>query len=87
LGKTKNRLEEEERKCLRNYNEISFIGNINTVSVWRSYFVANEYSEIQTFRRINVTLQLIFVLLLLKVGKIVCLLENDFNRKNLSKGN
>ncbi|CAF1576458.1 unnamed protein product, partial [Adineta ricciae] len=42
-------------------------GNLNTVSAWRSYFVANEFSEIQTFRRINVTLQLIFVLLLLKV--------------------
>ncbi|UJR08253.1 hypothetical protein I4U23_012526 [Adineta vaga] len=41
--------------------------NLNSVSVWRSYFVANEYSEIQTFRRINVTFQIIFVLLLLKV--------------------
>lgn len=42
-------------------------GDPNSVSVWRSYFVANEYSELQTFRRINVTFQLIFVLFLLKV--------------------
>jgi len=47
--------------------EMSFLGNPNSVSVWRSYFVANEYSEIQAFRRINVTFQLIFVLFLLKV--------------------
>ncbi|CAF1345544.1 unnamed protein product [Adineta steineri] len=47
--------------------EKSKSGNPNTISVWRSYFVANEYSEIQTFRRINVTFQIIFVLLLLKV--------------------
>ncbi len=51
-----------------NYEKICFVGIPNTVSVWRSCFVANEYSEIQTFRRINVTFQLIFVLLLLKVS-------------------
>ena len=43
------------------------LGNLNTVSVWRTYFVANEYNEIQTFRRINLTFQLFFVLFLLKV--------------------
>jgi meckelin len=47
------------------------IGNANTVSVWRTYFVANEFHEIQTFRRINPTFQLFFVLFLLKVIKIL----------------
>ncbi len=44
-----------------------FIAYLNTVSVWRTYFVANEFHEIQTFRRINLTVQLFFVLFLLKV--------------------
>ena len=39
----------------------------DTVSVWRSYFVANEFNEIQTYRRVNPTVQLLFVLFLLKV--------------------
>ena len=43
------------------------LGDPNSVSVWRSYLVANEYSELQAFRRINLTFQLIFVLFLLKV--------------------
>jgi meckelin len=47
------------------------LGNANTVSVWRTYFVANEFHEIQTFRRINPTFQLFFVLFLLKVIKIL----------------
>ena len=54
-----------------NSDKIYFVlaGNLNSVSAWRSCFVANEYNEIQTFRRINVTFQLIFVLFLLKVIK------------------
>ena len=44
-----------------------FKGNYNNVSVWRTYFVANEFNEIQTFRRINVPFQLFFVLFFLKV--------------------
>jgi hypothetical protein len=43
------------------------LGSANSVSVWRSYFVANEFNEIQTFRRISLTFQLFFVLFLLKV--------------------
>ncbi|CAF3346369.1 unnamed protein product [Rotaria socialis] len=39
----------------------------DNVSIWRTYFVANEYHEIQAFRRINVTFQIFFVLFLLKV--------------------
>lgn len=38
------------------------------VSVWRTYFVANEFNEIQTHRRINLSFQLFFVLFLLKVN-------------------
>ncbi|CAF0826220.1 unnamed protein product [Adineta steineri] len=56
------------------YMDIFFIdwekpkaGNGNTVSVWRTYFAANEFHEIQTFRRINLTFQIFFVLFLLKV--------------------
>lgn len=43
------------------------LGNANSVSVWRTYFVANEFNEIQAFRRISLTFQLFFVLFLLKV--------------------
>lgn len=45
----------------------SFPGSQDTVSVWRTYFVANEYNEIQTFRRINVPFQLFFILFFLQV--------------------
>lgn len=38
-----------------------------TVSIWRSYFVANEWAEIQTKRKISLPIQLLFTVLLLKV--------------------
>lgn len=38
-----------------------------TVSIWRSYFVANEWAEIQTKRKISFPLQLLLTILLLKV--------------------
>ncbi|CAF3770661.1 unnamed protein product [Rotaria sp. Silwood1] len=41
--------------------------DITDVSVWRTYFVANEYSELQTFRRVNSTFHIIAVLFFLKV--------------------
>lgn len=47
------------------------IGKKDNVSIWRTYFVANEFHELQTFRRINLTFQLFFILLLLKVIKIL----------------
>ena len=50
------------------------LGDLSSISIWRTYFVANEYNEIQTFRRINVSFQLCFVLFLLKV-KILLVLE------------
>lgn len=42
-----------------------------TVSIWRSYFVANEWAEIQTKRKISSPMQLLFTVFLLKV----CLLK------------
>ncbi|XP_030640525.1 meckelin [Chanos chanos] len=37
------------------------------VSIWRTYFVANEWNEIQTVRKINPTFQVMTVLFLLEV--------------------
>lgn len=38
------------------------------VSIWRTYFVANEWNEIQTIRKINPTFQVIAVLFFLEVS-------------------
>ncbi|XP_064467172.1 meckelin-like isoform X2 [Ornithodoros turicata] len=38
-----------------------------TVTIWRSYFIANEWCELQTYRRISLPLQLLFILFFLKV--------------------
>ena len=40
----------------------------DVVSVWRMYFVANEWNEIQTTRKSSVSLQIIIILFVLKVG-------------------
>ena len=39
------------------------------VSVWRMYFVANEWNELQVARKSSVSLRIILVLLVLKVKK------------------
>lgn len=39
----------------------------NPVSIWRTYFVANEWNEIQTMRKINTVFQLFAVVLFLVV--------------------
>lgn len=39
----------------------------NKISCWRTLFVANEWNELQTLRKTSTTVQLIFVLFLLKV--------------------
>ena len=39
----------------------------NMVSCWRTLFVANEWNELQAYRKTSVTLQLVFALFLLKV--------------------
>lgn len=38
------------------------------VSIWRTYFVANEWNEIQSRRKLNPTLLLLLVLLFLNVS-------------------
>lgn len=43
------------------------LGKADGVSAWRTCFVANEFNEIQTFRRIHVSFHLLFVLFFLKV--------------------
>lgn len=45
------------------------IRDYNKISCWRTLFVANEWNELQTFRKINPTIQLIGVLFFLKVNK------------------
>ena len=37
------------------------------VSIWRTYFVANEWNEIQSYRKINHTVLLVLVLLFIEV--------------------
>lgn len=39
----------------------------NMVSCWRTLFVANEWNELQAYRKTSITLQLVFALFLLKV--------------------
>ena len=51
----------------------------NKVSCWRTLFVANEWNELQTFRKINPTIQLIFILFLLKVINLEALTLRDCN--------
>ncbi len=46
-------------------------GKADSVSAWRTCFVANEFNEIQTFRRIHVSFHLLFVLFLLKVNILI----------------
>ena len=42
------------------------------VSIWRTYFVANEWNEIQSLRKLNPTLLLLLVLLFLNVSCMSC---------------
>lgn len=48
-------------------------GGVNTeiqqqpVSIWRTYFVANEWNEIQTKRKTSLLLQMLLTLMILKV--------------------
>jgi meckelin len=51
----------------------------NGVSCWRTLFVANEWNELQTYRRINPTVQLVLVLLILKVFDLEALAACENN--------
>lgn len=39
----------------------------NSVSIWRTYFVANEWNEIQTLRKTSLNFQLVASVFLLEV--------------------
>ena len=49
------------------------------VSIWRTYFVANEWNEIQTFRKISPMLQVFSVVFFLKVAGFENLATADPN--------
>jgi meckelin len=51
----------------------------NKVSCWRSLFVANEWNEIQTFRKVSPIIQLIALLFFLKVVNLEALTTADCN--------
>ena len=48
-----------------------------TVSIWRTYFVANEWNEIQTHRKFNPYVVLVLTLLLLEVFGLGNVAERD----------
>lgn len=56
-------------------------GTDQPVSIWRTYFVANEWNEIQTKRKINLNIHLLFTIMLLKV-KITFFWFFDGKNKN-----
>ena len=57
-------------------NELKEFGK---VSCWRTLFVCNEWNEIQTFRKISPTIQLMGILLLLKVVNLEAFTTSDCN--------
>ncbi|CAK8691418.1 unnamed protein product [Clavelina lepadiformis] len=57
------------------------------VSIWRTYFIANEWNEIQTFRKISFNFQLFAVLLFLEVVGFKSLaLENSSSALDQTTG-
>lgn len=62
-------------------------GNDFPISVWRTYFIANEWCKLQTRRRINITLQSIYTLCVLQVSRdknkkkfnFICSVKNSNN--------
>ncbi len=73
IGKSSDKLQEESKRLLE---ESPIHGK---VSCWRTLFVANEWNEIQTFRKINPTFQLIALLFFLKVINLEALTTSDCN--------
>ncbi|XP_061450003.1 meckelin-like [Rhineura floridana] len=51
----------------------------SSVSAWRTFLIANEWNEIQTHRKVNASLQLFAVLLLLEVVGLKNLTSRDLN--------
>lgn len=75
LLSTQKSLEKTEKKV--DVFSKSELNDQNKVSCWRSLFVANEWNELQTYRRINTSIQLISVLFLLKVINLEALAYRD----------
>lgn len=55
------------------------LSEFNKISCWRTLFVANEWNEIQTFRKIDPLVQLIGVLFFLKVINLEAITTADCN--------
>ncbi|XP_078066710.1 meckelin-like [Mustelus asterias] len=51
----------------------------SSVSIWRTYFIANEWNEIQTKRKINPILQIFIILLLLEIIGLKNITRRDLN--------
>ncbi|XP_067396070.1 meckelin-like [Emydura macquarii macquarii] len=51
----------------------------SSVSIWRTFLIANEWNEIQTHRKLNPSLQLFAVLLLLEVVGLKNIASRDLN--------
>lgn len=66
---------EEKEKMIRN-EELS---EYNRVSCWRLLFVANEWNEIQIYRKVNPTIHLILLLFFLKVVNLEQITTADCN--------
>ncbi|RNA07664.1 meckelin isoform X1 [Brachionus plicatilis] len=66
----------EEKKNFLSNKELS---EYNRISCWRTLFVANEWNEIQTFRKIDPLVQLIGVLFFLKVINLEAITTSDCN--------
>ena len=56
--------------------------NDNKISCWRKLFVANEWNELQTFRKINISLQLLVAVFLLKGLDLERFSRDDNNEFN-----
>lgn len=74
VGKSSDRIQDESKRPLTEESAIH-----SKVSCWRTLFVANEWNEIQTFRKINPTFQLIALLFFLKVINLEALTTADCN--------
>ena len=74
-NKTGNNNTAEDRENLIR-NELKEFGK---VSCWRTLFVCNEWNEIQTFRKISPTIQLMGILFFLKVINLEAFTTSDCN--------
>ena len=65
--RAKNTIPHPQLSKKKKKHETVDIKNEGSVSIWRIYFIANEWNEIQTLRKINLGYQLVGMLFLLKV--------------------